>query len=257
MKKTLLLMFVILLLVPAGIFAAENSFIEMVAGSIKVKGEKVGVLTTTILSNVYKFGMPVPFTYDDPVANGIKLELINKGASVKVLNPAGMEQIIAQFISVKKGQFSTKEDIASQAGLSFQDGMKNSKADISAGIQLLEKLLDVNEFSDEGDRVSSFSSLYSKIVNLWGVSKIITVTRVNAFSVIVKGYEIDTASATLVFQYEVRASQENWTKIPQWKDEWKISGTYGYTVEDTPGVKYETSFKRTVELIKRISEFLK
>jgi hypothetical protein len=257
MKKILIFLFAIMLFMPIGLFAADNSFVEMVAGSLKVKGEKVGVITTTLLSNAYKFGMKVPFSYDDPVANGIKMELINKGASVKILNPAGMEQIIAQFISVKKGQFSTKEDLAAWAGVAFQNGMKNSKADISAGIQLLEKLLDINEFSDEVDRVAYFSQLYTKMINLWGVNKLITVTRVNAFSVIVKGYEMDSASANLVFQYEVRAAADNWTKIPQWKDEWKISGTYGYTVEDTSGIKYESSFKRTVELIKRVSEFLK
>ena len=257
MKKTLLFLIVIMLLLPFGIFAAENSFIEIVAGSIKIKGEKVGVLTTTLLSKTYQFGMKIPFVYDDPLANGIKLELINKGASVKVISPEGMEQIIGKFISVKKNQFSTKEDLASWAGVAFQNGMKNSKADISAGIQLLEKLLDINEFSDEGDRISSYSAFYNKILSLWGITKLITVTRVNSYSVIVKGYELESASANLVFQYEVRATKDNWNKIPQWKEDWKISGTYGYTVEDTAGVKYESSYKRTVELIKRVSEFLK
>ena len=38
---------------------------------------------------------------------------------------------------------------------------------------------------------------------------------------------------------------------------WKISGTYGYTIEESSDIKYESSNKRIVEMIKRVSEFLK
>ncbi len=246
-----------LFLLTLNFFAAENTFIEMVAGSLKVKGEKVGVLTTTIFSNNYKPGMKSVTPPDDPLANGIKLELINKGASVMILNPPGMEQIVSDFIEIRKGQFSTKEVLASDAATSFSNGMKNAKAEITSGIQLIEKLLDINEFSGEIDRINNYANVYKRIVELWGITKLITVTRINQFSVIVKGYEINSASASLVFQYEVRANKDNWNKIPQWKEEWKISGGFGFTVEDTSGIKYEQSYKRVVELIKRVSEFLK
>ena len=105
--------------------------------------------------------------------------------------------------------------------------------------------------------MNDYSILYKKFLDLWGINKLITITRMGPFALVVKGYELDSASATLIFQYEVKATSSTWSKIPQWKDEWKLSGSYGYTVEESGDVKYEASFKRTVEIVKRISEFLK
>lgn len=237
---------------------AQANFTEIVAGSVKIKGEKVGVLSTTIISSKYKPGMPALKAATDSLTEGLKVELINKGASVMTLSPEGMEQILADFIEMKKGQFSTKEVLASNAGLLMDSGMKNAKAEITTGIQLLEKLLETNEFSGEVARVDNYAQVYRKIIELWGISKLITVTRLNQFSVIVKGYDLTGASAALTFQYEVRATKDSWNKMPQWKEEWKITNGYGFTVEeDMSKTKYEASFKRQVELIKRVAEFLK
>jgi hypothetical protein len=257
MKRILCLLIAFVVVIPFSMSAASGgSYIEMVAGNVKVKGNAVGVLTTTPLSNIYQIGMKVPFTFDDALASGLKLELINKGATVKILNPAGVEQVMAPYVEAFR-QFSAKEQIAIDAANGFKSGMSNSKADISAGIQLLEKLLDSNELSGEIDRVNNYSNFYKKVLDLWGIKKLITVTRINQFSVIVKGYDLDSASATLTFQYEVRGTADTWKKIPQWKDDWKIVGEYGYTVEEPSDIKYEQSYKRTVELIKRVSEFLR
>lgn len=253
MKKILLVLVSILMIIPFGIFAETSIFVESVAGSMRVRGERIGVITVGIGNT----GSKSAINYDDPLAVGLRMELINKGALVKVMNPAGMEQILAQFIETKKGQFSTKEEIAMDAGLSFKNFMTNTKGDITAGVQLLEKLLDANELSGEADRVSDYAGFYRKVIDLWGIDKLITVSRSNAFTVSVKGYDITSASATLIFQYEVRSNATNWQKITQYKDDWKISGTYGYTVIESADVKYEVSNKRMVEMIKRVSEFLK
>jgi hypothetical protein len=255
MKKYLFVFFALLTLIPVSIFSADsNVFVETVAGSMRVRGEKIGVITT--YTGIVNSKNP-SVLIDDPLASGLRMELINKGAIVKVFNPAGMEQILNEFIDVKKGKFSTREDIASDAGISYKNFMTNTKGDITNGVQLLEKLLSTNEYSGEVERINDYSNLYKKVLDLWDINKLITVTRINQFSVVVKGYDVETASATLIFQYEIRATKDNWQKINQWKDEWKINGNFGYNIAESADIKYEFSNKRTVELIKRVSEFLK
>lgn len=256
MRKKIIITIIICLAFNMMCFSAANSFIEMVAGKINVKGENVGVITVSPLSFLYQVGGKSIKMKDDPISNALKYELINKGAKVMILDPSGMEQVLSEFVAIRKGKFSTKEVLTASADKALISGMKNTKADISAGINLIDKLLNINELSGESGRIDNYSILYKKVIDLWNISKLITVERKGAFGVIVKGYEINGASAGLVFQYEVRADKDTWANsFPvKFDDNWEKNG---YTVIDDPELKYEQSYKRVLELTKRVSEFLK
>lgn len=253
MKKLVLVLIVVLMLIPFSVFAKSGSFIELSAGSLKVKGEKVGVLSLTPLSYIYQLGMKVPAPALGKIANGLVIELIAKGAKIMELSPHGMEQIIAPFIVVRKGAFSTKEVMSASSDKALLFAMKN-KQDLAGGFSVIEKLMDINELSGELGRIDNYQSVYNRILKLWGVTKLITVQAKGTFGCIVKGYEISGPSAALVFQYEVKGDKDNWSaSFPvKFKDNWK-----NFVVNDSSDVKFEQSFKRTVEIVKRISQFLK
>lgn len=256
MKKVLLLGLTLILSFQISVYAASSSggFLELSAGKIKVKGESIGVIVLSPLSFTYDVGVKAIKMPDSSLSQCIIHELINKGAKVMVMNAPGMEQIISQFISVPiRGKFDTKELISSTADVTLSSILKNAK-DTPDSLALIDKLLSVNELTGENDRVGNYESFYKKVLALWGVKKIITIQSAGAFNCVVKGYEIDGPTSSLVFQYEVRSDLISWAaSFPiKFDEKWKSEG---YFVIDNPTAKYEESYKRIIELAKRISEF--
>jgi hypothetical protein len=260
MKKIIIIALAVALLVPFTAMAADSSFTEMVAGSLKVSKQKVGVIQLTPLSYIYQMGSKVPPPARGPLSEAITMELIKKGAQVMELSPAGMEQIVAPFIAIRKGQFSTKEVVAASADKALANGLKNTKGDMTAGFDILAKLMEVNEITGEVGRLDNYESFYKKLISMWGVDRLITIQPGGTFSCLIKGYEIDGPSASLVFMYSVNGDKDNWPQSFPYKyndkrdDQWQRDGI---TIVDPSGVKYESSTKRRVELVKRIAEYLK
>ncbi|HOV13481.1 MAG TPA: hypothetical protein PK771_04280 [Spirochaetota bacterium] len=203
---------------------SAQSFNESVAGSLKVSGQKVGVLWVDPQSYVYPLMMSSKTVNppDNYFTIGIKAQLIKKGASVMVLNPPGMEKIMSPFIDIRGGQFHGKEMIANNLvdvakislGMNGKGVFTYSSTSESnpEGIKLVRELMSSTEFTGEIDRINQFSEFYNKIISLWGVSKLITIESPNKYYYIIRGYELDGASSGLVFQYYMKTTDKDMFK---------------------------------------------
>lgn len=264
MKKNAL--FLSLFIFTCSILGAA-SFNESVAGNITVQGEKVGVLVVDLTSHTYplRLGSKTISPPDTFFTAGIKAELINKGASVMVLNPPGMEKLLSQFIVVdkKKGQFSSREELAANITTVTKSAMGSHSRKVQdsqthpQGMELVRELMNSTEFSGEIDRITQYTEFYNKFIKLWGVTRLITVEVKGQYNYIVRGYEIDGASAGLVFQYFLKTDKDMFSKIETNIGTADVKDENGFTILDNADVKPESSDKRVYEVIKRVSQFFK
>jgi len=262
MKKFLTL---IALLLSVTFMMNSQAFNESVAGSLSVSGQRVGVLIVDLQSYTYplRWGAKVVSPADNYFSIGIKAELINKGASVMVLNPPGMEKQVAPFLAVgKKGQFNGREELANNITTITQSALgTHSKKVLDSqthpeGMKLVEKLMSATEFSGELDRVDQFTSFYKKVLDLWNINKLITIEVKSRYSYIIRGYDINGASAGLVFQYYLKTDKDMFGKIETSVGSGDVKEN-GFTILDGAKVKPESSDKRIYEVIKRVGSFFK
>lgn len=264
--KRVFLVLVLIAIMTINVFS--QSFNEVVAGQLSVKGEKVGVLWVDPQSYMYplQWGMKLVSPPDNYFTIGIKAQLINKGASVMVLNPPGMEKIYAPFLVLKKGQFNGKEslaaDILSLAKVSLGANGKGiftsteQSGTSPEGIKLVSDLMTSTEFSGEIYRLEQFAAFYKKMLELWGITKLVTVESVGTTYYIVRGYEVTGASAGLVFQYYLKSDREYISKIKTNVKDGDLTEE-GFTIIDGDKVKPESSNKRIFEVVKRVGSFFK
>jgi len=260
------------LLIALFVFSVSaQSFNESIAGSLTVKGQKVGVLWVDPQSYVYPLMMSTK-TVNPPDAYftvGIKAQLIKKGASVMVLNPPGMEKIMSPFVDIRAGQFHGKEMIANNlvdiAKISLGSNGKgiftysSTSESNPEGIKLVRDLMSCTEFTGEIDRIDQFSAFYKRLIELWGITKLITIESPNKYYYIVRGYDIDGVSAGLVFQYYMKTNNKDMFK--------KISTSSvigskdliedDFTIIDDAKVKEEESDKVIYAVIKKVGSYFK
>lgn len=267
MKKTLAIVAMLTVILTLNLTA--QSFNEIAAGQLTVGGEKVGVMWVDPQSYIYplRWGMKLVSPPDTYFTLGVKAELIKKGASVMVLNPPGMEKVYAPFLVLQKGQFNGKESLAGDVSALAKialgangKGIFNSTETggaIPEGIAMVKDLMSTTEFSGEIDRLDQFAAFYKKILELWGITKLVTIESGSTRHYVVRGYDIAGASAGLVFQYYLKFDAEYAGKISTKVGSGDVNDGVYTIIEDAEKIKPESSNKRIYEVIKRVGEYFK
>jgi hypothetical protein len=259
MKKILAILLVL------GCFAsgivAQSSFVESIAGSLIVSKMKVGVLIVDPQSYVWplSWGMPVGSTKtvvnpDSFLSAGIKAEIINKGGTIMVLNPPGMEKVVSPFVVMKSGQLDVRESLAAMTPSIVTKAVTTLTPE---ALGLIREMFDVNEFTGENPRIDQYVSTYLKVLKLWGIQKLITIEAPAKFNFIIRGYDITegNVTASLVFQYFLKADAVAFgTNMKKPSNELKNPD---FNVKEDAKVKPEESEMNNLAVIKRIAEYLK